>query len=489
MIPPRDHDLLYPDEHLTDAALDELWEWFSMNRETGDPALVFVKMVNAVRKPYRIHITALNAAASLKAVTEYRPRLRAGTVDLDGWASTTAGSECNTPSEVGTILPGSDQGDQVNVSVTSDQMDEVLAAVMRVEELVREGQERSGAAMSIDQETLSAMLIAHENALFAKIAEDSGQIIQSVLMSHEAEFGRLGGNQKLLSQALGRAVERFIECISDASSAIIAKIEGKAVEESTNHKVQIGEFEKVARILQESEKNARNDTKWIGDKMKDYSETIGLEVRDRSLYIQTSMTTEMSANTKRISNDIQALGVDSKLQETLEDISNRMEVNLKALQTSNFDDARRIQEAIFKKSDGDITKVLAKFSEDTQKLAKEMERHLIMQAIVNKTHKRYDFARNLLMALQAKTIKKTKNMFEGISQRCEGSKIYFNNQNISFAVICLILLWLATSVYGQHLRFFLEILYFIAALIMAMLILFGILVIMLILTKKRVPKC
>ncbi|KAF8465657.1 hypothetical protein BDZ91DRAFT_697017 [Kalaharituber pfeilii] len=50
----RDHDLLEPDNFLTDAQLDTLWDWFCLaNREKVDPQMVFVKLVNSVRKQYR----------------------------------------------------------------------------------------------------------------------------------------------------------------------------------------------------------------------------------------------------------------------------------------------------------------------------------------------------------------------------------------------------------------------------------------------------
>ena len=171
-----------------------------------------------MRKPYRTHITALNAAASLRAVARYQPSLGTGTVDLEGWASTTAGSECHTPSETGTILAGSDvdhnelYGDQLNIPVTRERMDEVLAAVLRVEVLVREEHERTSATMNIDQETLSTMLREHESSLFTKIAEDGNDNVQRLSISHETEFGRLRGNQAKLDENLGKTEARIMKC-------------------------------------------------------------------------------------------------------------------------------------------------------------------------------------------------------------------------------------------------------------------------------------
>ncbi|KAF8454852.1 hypothetical protein BDZ91DRAFT_747050 [Kalaharituber pfeilii] len=50
-----DGDLLTPDSILTEAALDSMWQSFNSATEEGmDRRLIFIKLVNAVRKPYQI---------------------------------------------------------------------------------------------------------------------------------------------------------------------------------------------------------------------------------------------------------------------------------------------------------------------------------------------------------------------------------------------------------------------------------------------------
>ncbi|KAF8460743.1 hypothetical protein BDZ91DRAFT_413421 [Kalaharituber pfeilii] len=52
--PQRDRDLLDADSYLTDAQLDSLWDWFcAASHERMDLQFIFVKLVNAARKPYR----------------------------------------------------------------------------------------------------------------------------------------------------------------------------------------------------------------------------------------------------------------------------------------------------------------------------------------------------------------------------------------------------------------------------------------------------
>ncbi|KAF8453557.1 hypothetical protein BDZ91DRAFT_686781 [Kalaharituber pfeilii] len=50
----RDPDLIQPDNYLTDGKLDKLWDWFggAIQNKT-DPQLIFVKLVNSVRKCYQ----------------------------------------------------------------------------------------------------------------------------------------------------------------------------------------------------------------------------------------------------------------------------------------------------------------------------------------------------------------------------------------------------------------------------------------------------
>ncbi|KAF8462857.1 hypothetical protein BDZ91DRAFT_733534 [Kalaharituber pfeilii] len=52
--PQRDPDLVDADVFLPTAVLDELWDWFcTAIRKNGDPELVFVKLINSARNPYR----------------------------------------------------------------------------------------------------------------------------------------------------------------------------------------------------------------------------------------------------------------------------------------------------------------------------------------------------------------------------------------------------------------------------------------------------
>ncbi|KAF8462259.1 hypothetical protein BDZ91DRAFT_765241 [Kalaharituber pfeilii] len=52
--PQRDRDLMDADDYLSESKLDSLWEWFcAANEEKLDPQMIFVKLVNAARKPYR----------------------------------------------------------------------------------------------------------------------------------------------------------------------------------------------------------------------------------------------------------------------------------------------------------------------------------------------------------------------------------------------------------------------------------------------------
>ncbi|KAF8454119.1 hypothetical protein BDZ91DRAFT_801925 [Kalaharituber pfeilii] len=55
--PVRDTDLIDPDVYLTDARLDTLWQWYwAANRDNVDPQFIFGKLVNAIRKPYRVQL-------------------------------------------------------------------------------------------------------------------------------------------------------------------------------------------------------------------------------------------------------------------------------------------------------------------------------------------------------------------------------------------------------------------------------------------------
>lgn len=55
--PARDVALLDTDQFLPNEELDELWEWFfTASAEGMDPELVFVKLINSARNPYRHHI-------------------------------------------------------------------------------------------------------------------------------------------------------------------------------------------------------------------------------------------------------------------------------------------------------------------------------------------------------------------------------------------------------------------------------------------------
>ncbi|KAF8464289.1 hypothetical protein BDZ91DRAFT_783715 [Kalaharituber pfeilii] len=55
----RDRDLTGSDEFLTDETLDGLWEWFCnvVNEDKFQSQLIFAKLVNAARKPYRNNIS------------------------------------------------------------------------------------------------------------------------------------------------------------------------------------------------------------------------------------------------------------------------------------------------------------------------------------------------------------------------------------------------------------------------------------------------
>ncbi|KAF8451588.1 hypothetical protein BDZ91DRAFT_686911 [Kalaharituber pfeilii] len=86
-LPPliRDRDLLVADEVLTERALDTLWDWFRVaHKDNIDPQMIFVKIVNSVRKPYSDQLAAMRG----------------------GFAG--PGSSCYTPSE-GTIIESLDE--------------------------------------------------------------------------------------------------------------------------------------------------------------------------------------------------------------------------------------------------------------------------------------------------------------------------------------------------------------------------------------------
>ncbi|KAF8451356.1 hypothetical protein BDZ91DRAFT_853375 [Kalaharituber pfeilii] len=87
--PKRDCDLLIPDEILTDVDFDKLWDWFASVVETNlDRQLIFVKLVNSVRKPYLDHC---------------RRNLTGPSRRLFPWQT---GSTCYTPSECTTTEYG-----------------------------------------------------------------------------------------------------------------------------------------------------------------------------------------------------------------------------------------------------------------------------------------------------------------------------------------------------------------------------------------------
>ncbi|KAF8450065.1 hypothetical protein BDZ91DRAFT_786897 [Kalaharituber pfeilii] len=53
-VPQRDRDLMEADDFLPDSKLDSLWEWFcAASQDNMDPQMIFIKLVNTVRKPYR----------------------------------------------------------------------------------------------------------------------------------------------------------------------------------------------------------------------------------------------------------------------------------------------------------------------------------------------------------------------------------------------------------------------------------------------------
>ena len=71
MTHPRDLDLIYPDEHFTDATLDELWEWYITNRNNVDPTILFVKLVNSVSQDihlWRDHLSTKKCSVNLLLV-------------------------------------------------------------------------------------------------------------------------------------------------------------------------------------------------------------------------------------------------------------------------------------------------------------------------------------------------------------------------------------------------------------------------------------
>ncbi|KAF8455594.1 hypothetical protein BDZ91DRAFT_852749 [Kalaharituber pfeilii] len=87
--PKRDCDLLIPDEILTDVDFDKLWDWFASVVETNlDRQLIFVKLVNSVRKPYLDHC---------------RRNLTGPSRRLFPWQT---GSTCYTPSDCTTTEYG-----------------------------------------------------------------------------------------------------------------------------------------------------------------------------------------------------------------------------------------------------------------------------------------------------------------------------------------------------------------------------------------------
>ncbi|KAF8462109.1 hypothetical protein BDZ91DRAFT_797385 [Kalaharituber pfeilii] len=70
----RDRDLMEADDYLTESKLDSLWTWFSAaNRNMMDLQMIFVKLVNSVRKPYRDNLLLSRSLSTPGGTSRYTP--------------------------------------------------------------------------------------------------------------------------------------------------------------------------------------------------------------------------------------------------------------------------------------------------------------------------------------------------------------------------------------------------------------------------------
>ncbi|KAF8456811.1 hypothetical protein BDZ91DRAFT_745089 [Kalaharituber pfeilii] len=70
-----DRDLLEPDDVLTSDKVDSLWEWFrTASQDKLPPSMIFAKLVNATRRPYRDnHLLERSGGLFTPATTHYTP--------------------------------------------------------------------------------------------------------------------------------------------------------------------------------------------------------------------------------------------------------------------------------------------------------------------------------------------------------------------------------------------------------------------------------
>ncbi|KAF8456807.1 hypothetical protein BDZ91DRAFT_745059 [Kalaharituber pfeilii] len=70
-----DRDLLEPDDVLTSDKLDNLWEWFrTVSQDKLPPSVIFAKLVNATRRPYRDnHLLARSGGPFTPVASHYTP--------------------------------------------------------------------------------------------------------------------------------------------------------------------------------------------------------------------------------------------------------------------------------------------------------------------------------------------------------------------------------------------------------------------------------
>ncbi|KAF8464693.1 hypothetical protein BDZ91DRAFT_783587 [Kalaharituber pfeilii] len=81
-VPQRDRDLMDADDYLTDTKLDSLWDWYcAANRQKMDPQMIFIKLVNSARKPYRDNLLRSRGLFS-PGTTRYTPSEYTTTEDI-----------------------------------------------------------------------------------------------------------------------------------------------------------------------------------------------------------------------------------------------------------------------------------------------------------------------------------------------------------------------------------------------------------------------
>ncbi|KAI5792528.1 hypothetical protein DFH27DRAFT_191718 [Peziza echinospora] len=234
---PRDLYLISPDESFTDDKIDELWEWYTINRERVDPTILFVRLVNSTRKPYQARLEAsknnnTNPVSGLES---------AAASVVEQWASTTAG--CQTPSESGTTVRN---GGAIDSAAT----DEVIAALGRVEGKIdgfstemRELAERAVEKQSLQRRSIEEKLDQNLEAVKGEISHQLRYLEDTVT---GGQYDEATITREKVDELLDRMV-RQLQVLEDRVTGV-QSTEGDSIREKLDENLEITRSEFASQL-------------------------------------------------------------------------------------------------------------------------------------------------------------------------------------------------------------------------------------------------